>query len=219
MSIIIYGIFCITTRNVYYGSTIKTLDKRIKSHISSYGRYLKGKTNYTTSFNIIKNNNYIFKVMELCNINNRYKRENFYITTFPCVNKCIPTRNDSDYYKDNKERIVEGVRKYRTENKVKIKIYREKNKERRAQNWKKYYCDNKEKLIQKNKDYIKKNKEKNKEKKKENDKEYYRINREKILERNNQIVSCECGVNYTHSNKSRHEKTQIHQNYKNLVLE
>lgn len=178
MTIIIYGIFCKTTWNVYYGSTTKTLDERKQKHIYDYRAYLKGQTKYVTSYDIIKNNNYIFKIMEICNEKDRKKREGFYVRNFKCVNKCIPSRTLTEYF-------------------IEYNII---NREKKS-NYRKEYN-----II-------------NREKKRKKDKDYYETNKEKISEKRNRKFTCECGSNYTHSNKSRHEKTQRHQNYKNLVLE
>jgi hypothetical protein len=48
---------------------------------------------------------------------------------------------------------------------------------------------------------------------KESSKEYRINNKEKIKEKRNKVCICEtCGANYTHSNKSRHEKSIFHIN-------
>ena len=42
---------------------------------------------------------------------------------------------------------------------------------------------------------------------------YYQTNKEKIKNRNSIKHICECGKNYSHQNKSRHNKSKFHQNY------
>ena len=50
----IYRIICDETKDEYIGSTIQSLSNRMSGHRSMYKRYLENKTNFTTSFNIIK---------------------------------------------------------------------------------------------------------------------------------------------------------------------
>ena len=53
----IYKLIDNTCSNVYYGSTTEpTLARRLSGHVSNYKTYIKGKGNYITSFDIIKNN-------------------------------------------------------------------------------------------------------------------------------------------------------------------
>ena len=42
------------TNDVYYGSTTKTLKRRLQKHKSNYTGYLKGKDHFISSFEIIK---------------------------------------------------------------------------------------------------------------------------------------------------------------------
>ena len=60
---------------------------------------------------------------------------------------------------------------------------------------------------------MKKNYLNNKEKILEYQKNYYKKNIDKIRNHQNKKCSCECGKEFTLKNKSRHEKSQIHQNY------
>ncbi len=53
----IYKIVDNTNNNIYIGSTCEpTLARRLASHRTNYNNYLKEKNNFTTSFDIIKNN-------------------------------------------------------------------------------------------------------------------------------------------------------------------
>ena len=54
----IYKIIDNTNGNVYIGSTYESLKNRLSHHKSNYKAYLKGLYGYTTSYDIIKNNNY-----------------------------------------------------------------------------------------------------------------------------------------------------------------
>ena len=110
----IYKIVCNNTGDIYYGSTCSQLSKRLSYHKNDYNKWLKGKKNYTTSFRIIENNNYIIVLVEECPCENKeqlYKRERYYIDNYTCVNKCIPGRTQKEYkaiYREkNKEKINE----------------------------------------------------------------------------------------------------------------
>ncbi len=56
----IYQIVDNTNGDVYIGSTTKSLKQRLAGHVNKYKGYLKGIGNYTTSFKIIANNNYVY---------------------------------------------------------------------------------------------------------------------------------------------------------------
>jgi len=94
------------------------------------------------------------------------------------------------YYKNNKEELLEKLKEYCENNKEKIK-------ERK----KGYYEKNKEKM----KEY----RENNKEQIKERMKEYYKNNKEKIKQK----ITCVCGSVINYGEKSQHIKTKKHQNY------
>ncbi|NBO22764.1 hypothetical protein EBU94_05420 [bacterium] len=55
--------------------------------------------------------------------------------------------------------------------------------------------------------------EQNKEKLNEYDRKYYQLNKDKINEKRNVKFYCDCGGQYTKTNKSVHIKTKKHQNY------
>ena len=158
----VYGILCKTTWKVYYGSTELTVEERLEKHEISYRSYLKGKCRYCSSYEIIKNNNYDIKLLEECDSKLQMcNREDYYIITFPCVNKYrarVPGRTKKEYYQDNKEKILEKRKEYREANKEKMaeyhKEYYQNNKEKFSEQSKKYYEDNKEKILEKSKKNI-----------------------------------------------------------------
>ena len=45
------------------------------------------------------------------------------------------------------------------------------------------------------------------------DKNFTDNNKERIKDRKGKLCICDCGNNYTHIHKSRHLKTQFHQNW------
>ena len=87
----IYRIDCITTGQVYIGATTKTtLAQRLTQHRSLFKQWKEGKTNYTTSFKIIEQDNFVISLIEECPCNSKDElsaRENYYIRTIDCVNK------------------------------------------------------------------------------------------------------------------------------------
>lgn len=103
----IYRIYDIDTDESYYGSTSQTITKRLQKHESDYRRYKKGKKKYvTSSFDIIKNNNYkITLVHRICSSKTHAEDlESVYIKGCDCVNRNIPGRTRKEYYGDNKDK-------------------------------------------------------------------------------------------------------------------
>jgi hypothetical protein len=118
----IYKIIDNTNGNVYIGSTTQQLNKRLSEHKSYYNRYLNGKGNNCTSFDIIKNNDYRIELIKFVIYKDRielHQRERYYIENNNCINKNIPLRTDKEYYIDNKE----SKKQYYIDNKEYIKEY------------------------------------------------------------------------------------------------
>jgi hypothetical protein len=105
----LYKIVDNTTDNIYIGSTCEpTLARRLAGHVAHYKHYLRGKGNYITSFEILKNEDYDIILMAdvPCERKDQLHHiESHYIKHNVCVNKAIPNRTNSDYYKDNKIKI------------------------------------------------------------------------------------------------------------------
>ena len=119
----IYKIVDNTNGNIYVGSTIQKLCERLRGHRTDYKSYLKGKQHYTTSFDIIKNDNYEIILIENCPCNTReelLREERKYIENIRCVNKIIPTRTKKEHYQDNKEQILETHKEYYKNNKENV---------------------------------------------------------------------------------------------------
>jgi hypothetical protein len=119
----IYKIIDNTTGNVYIGSTIQKLNIRLSKHKSDYKQYLNGKDHYTTSFDIIKNNNYRIELIKYVVYKDKielFQRERYYIENNECVNKCIPSRTDKDYIKEyNKQYRINNNEYIKEYNKIK----------------------------------------------------------------------------------------------------
>jgi hypothetical protein len=187
----IYKVIDKTNGNIYIGSTCEpTLARRLAGHRGDYKRYLDGKFRFVTSFEILKNGNYEIVLLEECkDITSKdqlHKRERFYIENNVCVNRNIPSRTQKEYYKDNKDNIIEYQKDYYEDNKDKIieyqKGYYKENKDNIIDYYKKYNEDNKEVISEKKKEYYKDNKDKLKQRMKE----YYRNKKNKNKEIKNE---------------------------------
>ena len=181
----IYCITCNISNKKYYGSTCSSLMKRKDNHIQHYKYYLKGKINFVTSFDIIKNNNFKIELIEEVNClskNELLIREKFFIENNDCVNKYVPLQTDHEYYI--------------------------KNKEKHNKRGKEYYENNKNHLKEKMKEWIEKNKDT------EHYKEIKKLNKLKQKELHG-TITCSCGSilkNFTWDIK-RHEKSLKHISY------
>ena len=153
----IYKITCNVTGKIYVGSTTEpSLARRLVGHKSSYNSYLKGKKNYITSIEIIKNGNYFIELIcnAYCNSKDELNAiEGEYIRKIKCVNKYVAGRSQTQYYLDNSDKIKEQVKKYQNENEDTIKV-------RKNQ----YYKDNEDKIKNKSKKYQEVNADKLKQK-------------------------------------------------------
>jgi len=182
----VYLLECLTSGQIYIGITTNTLQQRLKIHIWHFNLYLKGKSSYVTSFEILKNNNY--KISALTTASNKLsalKKEGYYIQFYVnTVNKIVSGRTPKEfakeYYLQNKEKFKEKSKRYRQKNQEKIKEYNKEYRQKNQEYYKEYYLQNQEKFKEyylKNQEYYKeKSKEyrqKNQEKLKEYKKEYY----------------------------------------------
>jgi hypothetical protein len=108
----IYKIVNHNNNQIYIGSTIIDLQKRLNKHIRDYKRYCDGKMNYISSFDIIKENNFTIELIENVNCKTKCElllKEQFHINENICCNKykaClsaedikIQTKKDNDLYK------------------------------------------------------------------------------------------------------------------------
>ena len=192
----IYKIVCNITNEVYYGSTIKTLNGRLSSHT-------RRKT--CICRNIINRGNYKIELIKDYPCNSKYEleeEEGKYIRENECINIVIPHRTDKEYYVDNKEKIKEQNKEYREDNKEKLKEknkeYYEKNINKKKKKAKEYYEDNKEEIKNKKKIYYEKNKK------------YYENNKEEIKEQKKEKITCECGAIVRRGGIAEHKKSMKH---------
>ena len=238
----IYKIVCNLTGNIYVGSTTEpSLARRLAGHKSSYNSYLKGKKNYISSIEILKNGNYFIELICNASCNSRDELsaiEGNYIRELNCINKNIAGRSKKEYNKKYREEHAAESKKYRIDNEDKLKEQK-----------KEYYKINCNKIKEKTKKYkednadkIKKYKEINAEKIKEQQKIYYNDNLDKLKEQNKiyyqqnaeeikeqkkiyyqqnadklkQKINCACGGRHSYEKRARHCKSKKHQKYLNL---
>jgi hypothetical protein len=119
----IYKIYSFQTNKVYIGATIQPLSQRISEHKSRYKRWQNGKHHYVTSFDIIKHGDAKIVLLQLAPCNTKeelHAIEYKHICENDCVNKVIPTRTIKKWRQDNKEKIKQYKKQYREDNKEKI---------------------------------------------------------------------------------------------------
>jgi hypothetical protein len=157
----IYKIVDNTNNNIYIGSTCQpTLARRLSSHRCNFRSYERGKINYITSFDIIKNNNYDIILIENFPCSNRdelHARERHHIETNICINKVMPYTSPEQ--KQLKIKIASQCestklyqKQYRDLHKEKTKEY---NKKYNELNGKEIYLKRKDKQGEKRKEYNK----------------------------------------------------------------
>ena len=73
----IYKIVDNASDMIYIGSTCKTLENRLKEHVSSYKSYLNNLFRFVSSFKILENGNYKIELIKLFNCENRKELERY----------------------------------------------------------------------------------------------------------------------------------------------
>jgi hypothetical protein len=109
----IYKIVSSECDGCYIGSTTLQLSRRFSVHKSDYKRYVAGKSNYVTSYDVIKFADASIELIHEGVFDSKEDLESFegeIIRTTPnAVNKCIAGRTrqeyDQQYYQDNRETI------------------------------------------------------------------------------------------------------------------
>jgi len=104
----IYKIKSPDTDKIYIGCTKSKLKRRLSEHKSRYKQYCNNKSHFYSSFEIIKYGNAeIELVEEVCVDKDANVIEgNVIRKTDNCVNRTIAGRTKEQYYKDNRERIL-----------------------------------------------------------------------------------------------------------------
>ena len=199
----IYKIVCkdVSIPELYVGHTTKMIKRKYnhkdaccKEHKKEYNQY---------KYQFIRENggwdNFEFVVIEdypCNNVEEATRRERYWVENLNAtLNKTLPSRTSKEYYETHKEDIKEQR-----------KEYREKNHDKILEKKKEYYYANQEEQKLKSKEF----RETHQEYIKEYKTKWYDENKERLSEKNKEKSKCECGMEYTKSNKSRHFKTQFH---------
>jgi hypothetical protein len=103
----IYVLRSYKSEDIYIGSTCSsTLSLRMAQHRSNYKRWLQGKSNYTTSFEIIKYEDAYIELLLDCPCDRKEQLlmiEGKYIREVECVNHNIAGRKISEWKQENLE--------------------------------------------------------------------------------------------------------------------
>ena len=164
----IYKIYDNTNGSVYYGSTKETISRRVAGHRASYNRWVAGKKYCCKSFEILKNGDYAYSLVEQVEYDDKlilHQRERFYIENNECVNKNVPTRTMKEWREEHKEDIVEYKKEYYQEHKDEVNAKA-----------KEYYQENRDEVNAKRKE----NREQHKDELNAKSKEYYQKNRDEV---------------------------------------
>ena len=143
----IYKLVSNYTDEIYIGSTIQPLSKRLGGHKLDFerGNNLSSKKLMELGeVKIILIENFPCETKE-----ELLKRERFYIESMKCLNKIIPTQNRKEWREKNKNHIKKTSSEYYIKNYDKISKYRKDNKEDKDLKMKLYYIKNKEKIKEK----------------------------------------------------------------------
>jgi hypothetical protein len=112
----IYRIICLYTGKYYYGSTYLTIRERLRNHKKNYTSYLNGTGSYTTSYEIIKNNNFVIELVEEYPCSNKReleKQEDIYIKKFMTDELCCNKQRAYTTKEERKEYMKEYLKEYK----------------------------------------------------------------------------------------------------------
>ena len=147
----IYSIRSHQTDDVYIGSTINTLPKRLDGHRKDFKRWINGNKNYVSSYDIIKFDDCYIELIENypCSDKNELDRqEGIHIRNTNCINKNIAGRTMKEYYIDQRDVILQQQKEHYADHRDVI-----------LQQKKEYYADHRDERLQQQKEYRNKNKE------------------------------------------------------------
>ena len=186
----VYKIICQKTNDVYVGSTFNLLKYRFQQHKSHYKRWLECGKSYCSIFPYFKQHGIenfkmmLIKSYEVVDRAHLEVYEQLWINKLKSVNDYNPFRID----------ILYG------------KAYRAANKQSLKEKKKTYYESNKESIKLQSQQYNKINQDVIKVKRKQ----YRANNADTIKAKGSEKITCDCGIDYTYSHRSRHFKTKKH---------
>jgi hypothetical protein len=163
----IYAIRCTDSDDVYIGSTIESLSRRMTGHRADY----KLRPHKCTSSALIGRGTAYIELIEdfPCErVEQLRKREGEIIRSRNCVNRIVAGRTKREYHEENREALLKEMKKYN-----------DLNRDRLLEEKKEYYKENRDVILKQRKEYTLKNKEE----KKAYNKEYQLKNKDKIRAR------------------------------------
>jgi len=123
----IYKIVSNYTDDIYIGSTIQTLSKRMGGHRSRLKKYLTNKHTHTMACDICKFQDAKIYLIEEYKCESKIeleKRERYFIETMEnVINRYIPTRTQKERYDKNINGIKETLKLYADNHKAEKKAY------------------------------------------------------------------------------------------------
>jgi len=194
----IYKVWSLETDEIYVGSTVDLLHKRMYKHRhdAKHGR-TKMKIHQEmqrgeASFSIELIENY-----PCSNRDELHKREGYWIRELKAsLNMRIAGRGDKEYYQEHREYKLKRQNAYRLAHLDEI-----------AENSKVYRLKNSCRISQQRKEF----REANKDRLRDVSRKYREQNKEKIQAHKSESRICTvCGSTYTNCHKTRHERTQKH---------
>lgn len=133
------------------------------------------------------------------------KKERYYYELLNAkLNTVNPSRNNQEYYEDNKDKIREYIQEYRQEKKDKIREYNQE-----------YRQENKDKILEYHQEY----RQDNKDKIREDAKKYRALHKDKLKINKSKPIFCDCcNISITASHIAGHRKTKKHLNNVNQEI-
>lgn len=96
----IYKLYVEGRDEVYVGSTIQTLPRRLRAHKNDL------QSGNTSSCSLFALGDVKIQLLESCTVENRTLRERYWVENTPhVVNRYIPGRTKQEYYTENRDRI------------------------------------------------------------------------------------------------------------------
>jgi hypothetical protein len=84
----IYKLSSLVNDKVYIGSTRNPLNVRLAQHILSHYAFQSGNNSKCiSSFDVINSGEYKIELLEECDLEERFKREQYWIDNIKCINK------------------------------------------------------------------------------------------------------------------------------------
>ena len=225
----IYKIWSSETDEIYVGSTVSPLHKRMYKHRhdATHGRT---KMRIHQEMQRLGLDTFTIELIQhypCTTCDELHMREGYWIRALkPSLNALIAGRTRKEWKDDNKDRLAVKARERWLSNRdiylLKKKERYENNKVEILQKQKQYASEHIERISAYQRQYRKQNEqhikeqkqqyaEKNKDKLKEISKNYREQNREKIQAQKSEAHLCTiCGSTYTNCHKARHERTKKH---------